>query len=50
MLPTLPMFLVFPWLLARLGFWPALLACAVLTAACFGALGLVLRNFGITLY
>ena len=49
-LPTLPMFLVFPWLLARLGFWPALLACAVLTAACFGALGLVLRNFGITLY
>ncbi|EIK52647.1 hypothetical protein YO5_07743 [Stutzerimonas stutzeri TS44] len=48
-LPTLPMFLVFPRLLPRLGFWPTLLACAVLTVVCFGALALVLRRFGIEL-
>ncbi|MCQ4276909.1 DUF3147 family protein [Stutzerimonas degradans] len=48
-LPTLPMFLVFPRLLTRLGFWPTLLACAVLTVICFGALALVLRRFGIEL-
>ena len=48
-LPTLPMFLVFPRLLPRLGFWPTLLACAVLTVICFGALALVLRRFGIEL-
>ena len=48
-LPTLPMFLVFPWLLPRLGFWPTLLASAVLTIACFLALALVLRRFEILL-
>lgn len=48
-LPTLPMFLAFPALLNRLGFWPTLLACAVLTVACFLLLGLVLRRFGIAL-
>lgn len=26
-LPTLPMFLLFPWLLHRLGFWPTLGVC-----------------------
>ena len=48
-LPTLPMFLVFPWLLPRLGFWPTLLACAVLTVTCFGLLTLLVRRFGIEL-
>lgn len=48
-IPTLPMFLAFPVLLARLGFWPALLACVLLTAACFGAFALLLRRFGIEL-
>ncbi len=48
-LPTLPMFLAFPWLLPRLGFWPGLLACALLTVVCFGLLALVLRRFGIHL-
>ena len=48
-LPTLPMFLVFPWLLPRLGFWLTLLASAVLTVACFLGLALVLRRFGIVL-
>ena len=49
-LPTLPMFLVFPWLLPRLGFLPTLLACVVITVVCFGAVGLVLRQFGIELF
>jgi F0F1-type ATP synthase assembly protein I len=47
--PTLPMFLVFPALLARLGFWPALGVCVVLTAACFALFALLVRRFGITL-
>ncbi len=48
-LPTLPMFLVFPALLARLGFWPTLLACVVITGACFGLLAVLLRRYGIEL-
>jgi len=48
-LPTLPMFLVFPALLPRLGFWLTLLACAVLTIVCFGLLAVAIRRFGIVL-
>lgn len=48
-LPTLPMFYLFPWLLARFGFWGALGASAVLTAACFGLAAVVLQRFGIQL-
>ncbi|MGZ3183089.1 MAG: DUF3147 family protein [Telluria sp.] len=48
-LPTLPMFYVFPALLARFGFWGALLASAVLTGVCFVVLALVVRRFGIAL-
>lgn len=48
-LPTLPMFLAFPWLLPRLGFWPSLLACVVLTIACLALWALLLRRFGIEL-
>lgn len=48
-IPTLPMFLAFPPLLARLGFWPALLACVVLTAVCFALFAVLLRRFGIEL-
>lgn len=47
--PTLPMFLLFPPLLARLGFWLALLACAVIAIACFGLFALAVRPFGIDL-
>ena len=47
--PTLPMFLVFPWLLPRIGFWPTLLACAVFTVACFWLFALLVRRFGIEL-
>ena len=48
-LPTLPMFLVFPWLLPRLGFWPTLLACVLITVVIFGLFALLLRKFGIEL-
>lgn len=48
-LPTLPMFLAFPWLLARLGFWPTLATCAVLTVACFALTAWLVKPFGIVL-
>lgn len=48
-LPTLPMFLAFPFLLPRIGFWPSLLASAVITLVSFGAFAVVLRRFGIDL-
>ncbi|WP_207886618.1 DUF3147 family protein [Pseudomonas sp. 30_B] len=47
--PTLPMFLAFPLLLPRLGFWPTLIACIVITMACFGLFALFVRRFGIEL-
>ncbi|EIL99642.1 hypothetical protein RHOFW104T7_05880 [Rhodanobacter thiooxydans] len=47
--PTLPMFLAFPVLLPRLGFWPTLLACALITVACFWLFALLVRRFGIDL-
>lgn len=47
--PTLPMFLLFPVLLPRLGFWLTLAACAVFTVACFGLFALAARRFGIEL-
>ena len=48
-LPTLPMFLAFPALLPRIGFWPTLLACVIITIVCFGLFAVALRNFGIEL-
>ncbi|WP_336211166.1 DUF3147 family protein [Enterobacter sp. P82] len=48
-IPTLPMFLVFPLLLPRLGFWPSLAACVILTVILFGVFSLTVRRFGIEL-
>jgi len=49
-LPTLPMFLLFPLLASKgVGFWQNLLACCVLGALCFVAAALVLKFFGINL-
>ena len=48
-IPTLPMFLTFPLLLPRIGFWPSLLASVVVTVICFGLFALLLRHFGIEL-
>ena len=47
--PTLPMFLVFPWLLPRLGFWWTLGSSAALTVLCFWLFALAVRPFGIQL-
>ena len=48
-IPTLPMFLAFPFLLPRLGFWPTMLASVLITVLCFGVAVLVLRKCGIEL-
>ncbi len=48
-IPTLPMFLAFPVLLPRIGFWPALAVCVVITVACFWLFALAVRRFGIEL-
>lgn len=47
--PTLPMFLAFPWLLPRLGFWWTMGASVLITVLCFGLFALALRRFGIVL-
>ena len=48
-LPTLPMFLLFPWLINRFGFWWALGASALVTILCFGITVAVMRQFGVEL-
>ncbi len=46
-LPSLPMFLILPWML-RHGwtFWPALAVNCVITVACFWLTVVILRHFG----
>jgi uncharacterized membrane protein (GlpM family) len=48
-LPTLPMFFVFPWLLERLGFTAALLCGSVITVICFALLAAILKRYGLHL-
>jgi hypothetical protein len=48
-LPTLPMFLLLPILLPRIGFWPSLGACGALAALCFYLLAVGVRRFGVEL-
>jgi hypothetical protein len=43
------MFLAFPLLLPRCGFWLTMLFSAVITVACFGLFALLVRQFGIEL-
>jgi hypothetical protein len=47
--PTLPMFLAFPRLLSKWGFWPALALSAVITVAAFAVFAAAVRKFGIDL-
>ncbi|RRQ23870.1 DUF3147 family protein [Guyparkeria sp. SCN-R1] len=47
--PTLPMFLAFPFLLGRLGFWPTMLASAAITVVSFWLFTFVARYFGVEL-
>lgn len=48
-IPTLPMFLLFPYLLPKLGFWITMGASIVATIICFGLFALVMKQFGIEL-
>ncbi|MBL9151801.1 MAG: DUF3147 family protein [Verrucomicrobiales bacterium] len=49
-LPSLPMFLIFPWLLRKgLSFWPNLLLCCLITMGLYAGMALVLKRFGIAL-
>lgn len=48
-IPTLPMFLMFPVLLPRIGFWPTMLSSVLLTIVCFGVFALIGRSFGVEL-
>lgn len=47
--PTLPMFLAFPSLYAKFGFWPAMGLCTVITMGCFFVFALVVRRMGVQL-
>ena len=47
--PTLPMFLAFPSLYTRFGFWPALGLSALITVTSFALFALAVKPFGIRL-
>jgi len=49
-LPSLPMFLLMPFLLNKgFNFWLTLLCCAILTIICFIITALITKRFGINL-
>jgi uncharacterized membrane protein len=48
-LPTLPMFLLFPMLMQRYSFWLSLLISSLITVICFWLFSLLLKLFGIDL-
>jgi uncharacterized membrane protein (GlpM family) len=47
--PTLPMFVAFPYLLPRLGFWITMISCVIITMVCFAIFAFVMKNFGVEL-
>ena len=47
--PTLPMFLAFPFLLPRLGFWLTLITSMLITVVCFGLFAILVRRIGVKL-
>ena len=48
-IPTLPMFLLFPFLLQRIGFWAALGISALFTVVMFIVFAAILKHFSIHL-
>ena len=48
-IPTLPMFLLFPYLLPKLGFWLTMGARVVVTVVSFGLFALLMKSFGVQL-
>ncbi|HMY01426.1 MAG: DUF3147 family protein [Agitococcus sp.] len=49
-IPTLPMFLIFPYLMTRVGFWPSLVISCVITVLCFVSFAFVIKRFNIELF
>jgi hypothetical protein len=48
-IPTLPMFLIFPFLLTRVGFWYTMLLSIVITIISFFIFAFITNKFGIKL-
>lgn len=48
--PTLPMFLAFPVLLPKLGFWPTMVASVLITLLSFYGFSVLVRRFGVELW
>jgi len=48
-LPTLPMFLLFPYLLSKYSFWLTLLISCLISIICFALTNLIAKQFGINL-
>jgi hypothetical protein len=48
-IPTLPMFLSFPWLLQQVGFWPSVILSILLTMVCLVGFSHALKQLGIEL-
>jgi F0F1-type ATP synthase assembly protein I len=48
-IPTLPMFLLFPYLLPKWGFWPTLVSCIIFTLVIFYVYAISLKQLGINL-
>ncbi|MDP2072050.1 DUF3147 family protein [Methylotenera sp.] len=48
-LPTLPMFLLFPYLLPKIGFVFTLISCVIFTMLMFFLFALVVKQFGVNL-
>jgi hypothetical protein len=49
-LPTLPMFLLFPYLLPKWGFGLSLVSCLLFTVVLFVLFAALVKKFGITLF
>ncbi|HMH64478.1 MAG TPA: DUF3147 family protein [Rhizomicrobium sp.] len=49
-IPSLPMFLIFPWMLrSGIAFWPAIICACLITVLLYGLTVLVTARFGIRL-
>jgi uncharacterized membrane protein (GlpM family) len=48
-IPTLPMFLLFPYLLPRLGFWLTMAISIIVTLICFITFSFLVKHWGIKL-
>ncbi len=49
-LPSLPMFLIFPALLRKgLSFWPTIIICCVITMILYAGMTMILKRFGMEL-